>query len=97
MRQRVADEVLEDLFLREIESQLAQHLSQRAIGDGLAVHQHAVAIEDDQLRALHPRTQRRSSRPKPVWTSNARMAAGIAPSRISPRSSSRMPVRIGWP
>ncbi len=56
LRHGAADELFEHILKRYRNPQLIQHLREYSIGDQLAVHQHAVAIEDDQAEFLinHP-------------------------------------------
>src|SRR5262249_14752401 len=55
-------------------------------------------VKKQALQRRRPRgTTTRSSRSKNPWTASARRPAGMAPSRISPVSASRIPVRIDCP
>ena len=49
IRDRISNEVFEDLRLRQVQSKLAEHVRQHAIRNRFAVYEYAVAIEDHQV------------------------------------------------
>ena len=50
---RAADEMVFALGGCERPARLVEHLAQHAVGDGLAVHQHAIAVEQDRVKPFH--------------------------------------------
>jgi hypothetical protein len=53
---RLADEDLHALGLCECPATLVEHLAQHAVGDGLAVHEHTVAIKKHPIEPHHNRS-----------------------------------------